>query len=213
MIDPLRIIGEYLRANVASPAGTTLGAAITTVGALSITVVDGSVWATYDAPLALKIDSEYVLGVRSANVVTVDLGARGALGSTAATHSNGATISLANLYMLAGSQIWPDKLPLDFANTVPAIMFRIRGGAGAETLLPVWNGSIEVFCYGGSANYDDALALDRALVDRLHNTTMVNTASGCILNAQQEVATQNATEQDTEWPRTFSAYNIGLRSL
>lgn len=212
MIDALRIVGEFLRTNVAAAASTTLNGAIN-ASTLTVTLTSGAAFAGYDAPLVLKIDSEYLIGARSSNTFTVDLGARGSLGSTAATHSNGATVSLANLYLAAGSQIWPDKLPIDFANTTPAVMFRIRGGAGYDPLVPATSVSIEFFCYGGSACYDDADAVARMLHDRFHGAIMQTTTSGTILSAHEEVAPQRATEPDTEWPRVFTAYGVELRSL
>ena len=212
MIDPLRILGEFLRANVASPATTTLNGAIN-AATLSITLTSGSAFAGYDAPLVLKIDSEYVVGARSGNAFTVDLGARGSLASTAASHLDGATVSIANLYMAAGSALWPDKLPIDFANTGPAILYRIRGGAGPDVLVPVFDGSVEFFIYGGSQSYDDADALQRLLHDRLHGATMETTASGVLMHSHEEVAPQRATEPDTEWPRIFTAYGCGMKGL
>lgn len=209
MIDRLRILGEYLRTSVASPATTTLNGAIT-AATLSITLTSGAAFSGYDLPLVLKIDSEYVIGARSGNTFTVDLGCRGALGSTAASHSDGATVSLANLYMVAGSALWPDKLPIGF-NCTPAILYSVRGGPGADPLVPASDLSVQFFTYGPT--YDDAIALDRLLFDRLHGVTTTNTASGCILHAHQEVEPQNATEPDTEWPRVFTAYRIGVRSI
>lgn len=211
MIDRLRILGEYLRTSVASPATTTLNGAIN-AATLSITLASGAAFAGYDAPLVLKIDSEYVIGARSGDTFTVDLGCRGALGSTAASHSDGATVSLANLYMVAGGNLWPDKLPLGFnALTTPGILYRARGGPGADPLVPASDLSVEFFTY--APTYDDAVALDRLLFDRLHGVTTTNTTSGCILHAHQEVEPQNATEPDTEWPRVFTAYSVGLRSI
>jgi len=212
MIDSTRILGEFLRTNIAAPASTTLSSGIN-ASTLTIAVTDGAQFAAYDAPLALKIDSEIVLGTRSGNTITVDLGARGSLATAAATHSNGATISIANLYAICGSAIWPDKLPTGFNNTAPTILFRIRGGAGPDPSIPVSTYSFEFFCYGGTKNYDDTLTVARALHDRLHGVTTYRSASGTILHAHEEVPIQNVTEIDTEYPRAFTAYGVELRSL
>lgn len=212
MIDATRIIREYLITSVSAAASTTLSAGMD-ADDTSFTVVSGAAFANLDAPLVLQIDSELMLATRSGNTITVDLGGRGALGSTAASHSNGATVSLANLYIVAGTRVYADKLPVDFANTSPSVLFRIRGGAGPAVLVPVTELSAEFFCYGGTNNYDDSAALGRLLNDRLHDTTMASTTSGVLMHAHEEVQMQNATEPDTEYPRTFTAYGIGLRSF
>lgn len=211
MIDPLRILGEFLRTNVASAASTTLNGAIS-AATLSITLTSGAVFSSYDAPVVLKIDREYLIGAVSGNTFTVDLGCRGALGSTAATHSDGATVSLANLYMVAGSALWPDKLPVDFGNAAPAVMYRIRGGAGPHEFISLSELSVEFFVYGGTESYDDAEALARLLHDRLHGALNQSTASGVLLSAHEEVEPQRATEPDTEWPRIFTAYSCEMRA-
>lgn len=212
MNDGTRILGEFLRATVAAAATTTLSGALN-ASALSFTVASGAAFAGYDSPLVLKIDSEYVIGTRSSNTITVDLGCRGALGSTAATHSDGATVSLANLYIVAGSALWADKLPDDFGNTAPTILYRVRGGAGPDTRVPSTEASYEFFIYGGTRFYDDTEALARLLYDRLHGAIMQTTASGVLMSAHQEVPNQNATEPETEFPRAFTAYAVETRSL
>lgn len=74
----------------ANLATTTLAAAITSSGATSITVTDGSVFpATGD--FDVKVDNEIMTcTARSGNTLTVT---RGVGGTTATTHANGATIT------------------------------------------------------------------------------------------------------------------------
>lgn len=210
MNDRLRILGEFLRTSVASPATTTLNGAIT-AATLSITLTSGAAFAGYNPPIVLKIDSEYVIGAVSGNTFTVDLGCRGALGSTAASHSDGATVSLANLYMVAGSALWPDKLPIDFENTV-AILYKVRGGGGSSVRVPTSEFSVEFHIYGGGADYDNTEALTRLLHDRLHGALMESTTSGVLMSAHEEVEPQRVTEPDTEWPRMFTAYSCETRA-
>ena len=213
MIDPTRIVYEYLTTSVSSSAATTLNGAVATTTTRTITLTAGSAFSGYDAPLVLKVGTELMIGAVSTNTFTVDIGLRGALGTTAALHDDLDDISLANLYMISGSAIYADYLPNGYANAAPAVMFRVRGGEGIDPRVPAVSCSFEFFCYGGSAYYDDSAALCRALNDRLHGTVVESTTSGTILAAHEEVAMQNATEPDTEWPRTFSAYRILLRSL
>lgn len=210
MNDRLRILGEFLRANVASPATTTLNGAIT-AATLSITLTNGAAFAGYNPPIVLKIDSEYVIGTVSGNTFTVDLGCRGALGSAAASHSDGATVSLANLYMVAGSALWPDKLPIDFENTV-AILYKVRGGGGSSVRVPTSEFSVEFHIYGGGEDYDNTEALTRLLHDRLHDALMQSTASGVLMSAHEELEPQRLTEPDTEYPRMVTAYSCETRA-
>ena len=79
-----------------SPDADTLGAAISSSGATSITVTT----AVFQPGHVIKIDSEYLwVSAVSGTTLTVT---RGFYGSTAATHSNGAAIDLVTVARLEG---------------------------------------------------------------------------------------------------------------
>ena len=101
----------------------TLGAAISTTTATSITL---TVAGSLEAGWLLKIDSEY-LYVSGAPVSTTATVVRGVNGSTAATHSNGATISY-----------WRVEDGLEqLAKECAAARYRLRNNPLAETFVAV----------------------------------------------------------------------------
>ncbi|MFF4403606.1 hypothetical protein [Streptomyces sp. NPDC001404] len=88
-------INESILANSATkPGSTTLSAAITTTGATSMTVTSAAAFPS-SGTYYIQIDSE-VIAVTAGQGTTTWTITRGANGSTAATHSNGATVTLGN---------------------------------------------------------------------------------------------------------------------
>lgn len=214
MIDFGIICKEYLQAAGSAPASTTLNGAIT-ASDLAITLASGAALSAIDGPIIIKIDSELIIGTRSSNTVTVDGDAtanlRGAFVTTAASHSSGATVSAATLYDVVSTRVYADKMPKDWANATPTLLFGILNPQH-EFRIPAASLDLELYGFTGTDNPAECHALGRLLADRLHGVNMFDTTSGTILSAAIIDGPTLVQEEDTEYKRAMCLARLKLRS-
>jgi hypothetical protein len=114
------------------------------------------------------------------------------------------------LYTLVGTRIYCPRVPAGFTNAQPALEVMRRSGT-SKRVHAEHTCSFQIKCYGGSQNPGDAETVYRALYDRLHNQQGVNTTSGNIMMAVEEIIGQSLSEPDTGWPFVLTFWNVQIR--
>ncbi len=87
----------------------------------------------------------------------------------------------------------------------------MRRGGTSRGKTPQVNPSYQFKCYGGTSSHGDAETVYRALWDRLAGKEMQMTASGMILQAEEEVMGQTLTDPDSGWPFVLAIFRIKMR--
>jgi hypothetical protein len=84
---------------------------------------------------------------------------------------------------------------------------------GGSSLVEVEEHAVryQIKCYGGTQNFDEAEAVYRALYDRLHGEEDEETASGTIMDAQQEGVGQPIQDPDSGWPFILTFWQVRMR--
>ena len=212
MIDVPSLIRTFLISSVSAAASGTLQSDISATGtAIGLAGGEGASFPSYQTIL-LKIDSEYILATRSTDTLTVVEGGRGKVGSTAAVHTAGATVSQANFYMVIGANIFYEQVPIKqtgFDNTYPAVLYHIRGGDSDPTAA-FGERSLVLKCFGGSKKLDDPHIVYRLLHDRLHQCGSVMTSEGNLMLGLEDGAPQDLLDPDTypNWHYTMATYRV-----
>ena len=214
MIDFSIILKEFLHTQTSAPASTTLNGAID-ADDLALTLTSGAAFDSLDGPIVLKLGTELIVGTLSGNTFTVTGGAshnlRGAFRTTAASHSNGATVSAAVLYDVAATRIYDQRMPKDWANDSPAIVWGVLNPQH-EFRIPVWSMDADFYCFPATDNEIEVRAFGRLLCDRLNGITMVDTTSGTIMSASVTDGPNALIEDDTEYKRAQVIAQIKMRS-
>ena len=209
MISSLDIIREFLTTSVSAPATSTLSAAITTTTATSFTVASGTGFRS-EGRFAVKIDSEWILVTRSGTTFTVEAGGRGIFGTTAATHSNGATVSQGNLYLACGTNIAVKTWPEGFGNTYPLVVIEPEGG-DSDNYIERFDGSYTFKCFSGSASHKECEVLGGLLYDRLQKQANQILTTGCLQYAYADGPVDVDWEIEPEWEMALLGFEIETR--
>jgi hypothetical protein len=212
MIDTIALIRDFLVTSVAAPATGTLSGDITAT-ATTITLGAGE-GASFPSSqnFVIKVDSELIqVQSRTTDTLTIEPAGigRGAMGTTAAAHTNGTTVSQANLYLTVGARVCCPKIPENYDNDEPLIRFFPRGGrtdAGVEIHDP----SFQFDCLGGSFCVQDSLSVYRMLHDRLHGQHDQTTTNGYVISAYEEGLGRPLEYPDTKppWPYTLAFFRV-----
>ncbi len=207
MKDFTQILREYLTASVSGATATldsTIDADDTTIALGS---GEGASLQPIEGIFTIGIDSEFIRVTRSVDTLTVDAGGRGIMGTTAAAHTGGATVSVATLSDVVGSRV-SGKPPRD--NNSPSLWITYSEIPREDTGFFMLDALIRTF--GGAGPKDsreiDCRTVHRLLVDRLNFVFNQATASGRIADALYESGGDVLVDPDTEWPFAQSRWNI-----
>jgi hypothetical protein len=202
------VIRSYLVASD-SAASSTLDGAVS-ASDLSWTLADGSSF-TDDELLVLKVDSEYTMGTVSGNTVTIEPATRGAFGTSAATHANGAAVKQCTLFDLVGDAV---TLDAPTTNNFPNIWIDMETEGQNYGDAPMFDDVVFFRCFGGDdedGNPMYASAVYRLLNDRLSRKYGQTGGLGTLVNARQQSGGDVLSDPDVDWVFVETTYAITVR--
>lgn len=94
----------------------------------------------------------------------------------------------------------PAQTKYDPLTTKGIIISPVGGGAKGEQKVDM---PFQAKCYGGSQNFDDAVAVAKAFVDQTRNGHDTDVASGHVIGAQIETEGQQVREPNTDPPLKY----------
>ena len=215
------VIGEYFRVAKTPDTLGTLNADITAADT-SIELAGG--YSSLDSGYhVVLIGSELILCSQTAGALTVETYGRGYFGTTAAIHVATATVSIAVLNSMVGSNVWDFAAKPSWKNATPGIIFTCSGGENTEVNGAGSRDSIRkprahIKSCGGQdseGNYPDIAAeiIDRAVLERIYQTTEAETlTSGRMLSARCDSDSQplKDTEVKPIWPFVLRFVNFEI---
>ena len=191
---PIEIVREILVKDTANPATTTLNGAITATDT-TITLTSGTGF-TDATNFVVKCGTELIVVTRDGVTLTAEAGRRGAFGTTAAIHADGATIEEATLYDVTGTRWYYGVHEED--NDSPAGVLQTRDeGPAAEA--DVFTPDFTTRVFGGSESWVDVKMVHRMVWDRLDSVDGESVASGVMIRAWQTGGGQEMIDPDVEW--------------
>lgn len=114
------------------------------------------------------------------------------------------------LHALVGARVYCPRLPQGFTNSQAVIEVMRRGGS-SKMAHAEHRASFQIKCYGGANSHAQAEAVYRALYDRLHSITGMDTASGNIMTAEEENMGQSLFDPETGWPFVLVYFSVTIR--
>lgn len=217
-----RVILEWLTKTVTPDTLGTLSAGVAD-DASSMTLNGGFDTLPGGAQPVL-IGSELVIVTQSSATLTVEPLGRGYFGSTASAHLSGATVSIANLSSIVGTDVYEFSPPQGWPNATPSLIYSIQGGVpdpiSANGTSYLFQPFVQFICYGGqdtSGSWPE-LACDfayLALMERIETTAGAGSeaqTSGRLVSISSESASQLIYDQDVKPPQpkilTFASAQI-----
>jgi len=169
-------------------------------------------WATLDAGAwPIKVGSELILATQIGATLSVETSGRGYAGTAAAAHNQAVAVYEATFHDLVGAAVYAERMPRTWNNDKPAMLFEVIGG-NVAVLAPIYRPNARCFCYSGNNAEYDCDVIYRLLSDLVHETDagIVETGSGVVLSAIEEVEGQLLWDEDVKPERPFVMCSIAF---
>ena len=111
------------------------------------------------------------------------------------------------LYGLIGLRVYKARLYPGFTNASAAVLVMLKSGK-SHAHAPVYTGEYEIYCFGGTADQDDAESVFNALKDALHAQSGSMTTGGIVYAELTGTQVKSVGDSQTGYPVYVARYTI-----
>lgn len=213
--DAVAVIDDFFREVITGVEVATLGAELDSATTTTATLVN----VLADVPtgiVALKIESELMLGRIAGDTLTLIGGARPTFGTSAVTHVITAPVLLATLSDVIGDSVY-HMLGSDFSNDKPGVIYTLLPG-GFNGVTGVQSPRVSVKIYGGTnlsqkypklyARVVNSLWLERARagIQKRYTSGMIGSVN--VDDSGQELLDEHSGIPSQPFVLSFAVFNI-----